>query len=312
MDFCGGLADIKAHILRTVGDPDVRFKEDALRILRALRFAGILGFTIEENTAKAMIENKALLSKISMERIREEFTRLLCGNYAKDVLLKFPMIIEEFIPDLTPLITCAQETPYHCYDVYEHTLVALMHIPPEPYLRITMFFHDFGKPKCKTIDANGTAHFKGHQRVGAEIVHPILKRLRYDNKMVERVTFLVSIHDLKAPRDKIEAKILLSKIGAEAYADLIKIKRADNRGKAKPHKIDQKLEVMQNLLSEILEKKECYSLSSLAVNGNDLKPFCENDGKKIKAGLDFLLDAVILENCTNEKEALLTYYQKNI
>lgn len=307
LDLCGGLKDLDAHVLRAVGEPDRRFKEDALRILRGLRFSAQLGFTIEPKTAKSILENCRLLEKISKERIREEFTHLLCAPYMKQVLLQFHEVIEVFIPELSPLIGCRQDTPYHCFDVFEHTLVAVEHISANPLLRLTMFFHDFGKPACKTTDSNGISHFKGHQKVGAEIVEPILKRLRFDNKTVKTVTARIAIHDLKAPKTKIEAKRLLSEIGLDAYRDLIEIKRADNRAKAEPHAIDEKLRHMEALLSEILENGECFSLKTLAVNGNTLKSIGIEDGKEIKRTLDFLLDAVLLEECRNEREALLTF-----
>ena len=169
-----------------------------------------------------------------------------------------------------------------------------------------MFFHDFGKPLCRKTDKNGTDHFKGHQKVGAEIVEPILKRLRYDNKTVKTVTNLIAIHDLKAPKTKVEAKLLLSQIGVDSYRALIKIKRADCRGKAQPHAIDEKLAHMEEYFNEILKNNECYTLAQLAVNGSDLKAAGITDGKEIRDTLSRLLETVIREECPNEKEALLS------
>lgn len=305
VDLCGGLSDLQNGILRAVGDPDRRFSEDALRILRGIRFASVLGFSIEPETAQSILRNRRLLLKIAPERIRAEFSKLLCGKNAAAVLEEYRDVIAVFIPEVRALFDCPQNTPYHCYDVYHHTLAALENTEPEKLLRLCMFFHDFGKPLCRKTDENSTDHFKGHQKVGAEIVEPILKRLRYDSKTVKTVTNLIAIHDLKSPKTKAEAKLLLSQIGVDNYRALISIKRADCRGKAQPHAIDEKLRHMEEFLTEILEKNECYSLGQLAVNGNDLKAVGITDGKEIRDTLNRLLHLVIREVCINERTALL-------
>ena len=305
VDLCGGLADLQNGILRAVGAPDRRFSEDARRTLRGIRFASVLGFTIEPNTAESILRNRQLLTKVAAERIRVEFSKLLCGKNAAAVLDRYREVIAVFIPEVRALFDCPQNTPYHCFDVYRHTLATLENIEPTEALRLCMFFHDFGKPVCRKTDENGQDHFKGHQKVGAEIVKPILKRLRYDNSTVKTVTGWIAIHDLKSPKTKIEAKQLLSKIGADDYRALIKIKRADNRGKAQPHAIDEKLRRMEDFLAEILENHECYDLRGLAVNGDDLKAVGITDGKAIRDALNGLLGLVITEQCKNEKDALL-------
>ena len=265
----------------------------------------MLGFTIEPNTAESILRNRQLLTKVAAERIRVEFSKLLCGKNAAAVLDRYREVIAVFIPEVRALFDCPQNTPYHCFDVYRHTLAALENTEPTEKLRLCMFFHDFGKPLCRRTDENGQDHFKGHQKVGAEIVKPILKRLRYDNSTVKTVTGWIAIHDLKSPKTKIEAKQLLSKIGADDYRALIKIKRADNRGKAQPHAIDEKLRRMADFLAEILENHECYDLRGLAVNGDDLKAVGITDGKAIRDALNGLLGLVITEHCKNEKDALL-------
>ncbi|MGN0572099.1 MAG: CCA tRNA nucleotidyltransferase [Candidatus Fimenecus sp.] len=305
VDLCGGLFDLQNGVLRAVGDPDRRFSEDALRILRGIRFSSVLGFTLEDKTAESIFQNKQLLSKVAAERIRVEFSKLLCGKNAAAVLDKYREVIAVFIPEVRALFDCPQNTVYHCFDVYRHTLAALENIEPTEKLRLCMFFHDFGKPLCRKTDANGTDHFKGHQKVGAEIVEPILKRLRYDNSTVKTVTGWIAIHDLKSPKTKIEAKQLLSRIGVDNYQALIEIKRADCRGKATPHAIDEKLQRMEAFLAEILENNECYDLRGLAVNGDDLKAAGITDGKEIRDTLNRLLEQVITEQCENECSALL-------
>lgn len=309
VDLCGGAADLQKGILRAVGEPDRRFREDALRILRGLRFSATLGFELEAETAKSILRNRQLLTAVSAERIREEFTKLLLGKNAAEVLREFHEVIEVFIPELTPLLGCPQNTRYHCYDVFEHTLHALESIEADETLRLCMFFHDFAKPLCRRTDENGTDHFKGHEKTGSELVRPILTRLRYPRKTVDTVTELIAIHDTKAPKTKVEAKQLLRKIGVEHYRQLIKIKRADNRAKADPHAIDKKLLQMENYLSEISESGECYCLKDLAINGNDLKAAGISDGPEIQRKLNWLLDAVISEACLNEKTALLAKLQ---
>lgn len=310
VDLCGGLADLQNGILRAVGAPDRRFSEDALRILRGVRFASVLGFTIEPNTAESILRNRQLLTKVAAERIREEFSKLLCGKNVAAVLDRYREVIAVFIPEVRALFDCPQNTPYHCFDVYRHTLAALENTEPTEKLRLCMFFHDFGKPVCRKTDENGQDHFKGHQKVGAEIVKPILKRLHYDNSTVKTVTGWIAIHDLKSPKTKIEAKQLLSEIGVDNYRALIKIKRADNRGKAQPYAIDEKLRRMADFLAEILENHECYDLRGLAVNGDDLKAVGITDGKAIRDALNGLLGLVITEQCGNEPSALLAHIQR--
>ncbi len=305
LDLFGGIADLKSGILRTVGDADKRFCEDALRILRGIRFASTLGFQIEETTAESILRNRHLLTKIAAERIRVEFGKLLCGKNAAAVLEQYHAVIEVFIPELAALVGCAQNTPYHCYDVFHHTLAALENIEPTEELRLCMFFHDFGKPACRKTDANGRDHFKGHEAVGAQMAEPILRRLRYDRKTIEKVTKLIRMHDTKSPKTKIQAKHLLSEIGEENYRALMQIKRADTRGKANPYAIDEKLAHMEMFLSEILQNGECYSLPQLAVNGDDLLAAGIPSGKALRSVLESLLDAVIEERCPNEKAALL-------
>lgn len=310
VDWFGGIADLQNKILRAVGEPDKRFQEDALRILRGIRFASVLGFTLEAETANSILRNRRLLSAVAKERIRTEFGKLLCGQNAPQILERFHEVIEIFIPELRPLVGCPQNTKYHCFDVFHHTLATLENIPPAEIPRICMFFHDFGKPACRRTDSDGTDHFKGHEQKSAEIAEPILRRLRYDNRTVKTVTERIRIHDTKSAVTKVQAKKLLSKIGVDNYRALMDMKRADCRGKAEPHAIDEKLQKMDALLTEILTNNECFSLKQLSVNGNDLKNIGMTDGKTICAALEALLCAVIEERCPNEKAALLEFAKR--
>ena len=280
--------------------------------MRAVRFSAELGFTIEKNTSDSILKNRRLLSDVSKERLQVEFTKLITGKYATDVIRKYHAVIEVFIPELAPLAECEQHTKYHKYDVFEHTLHAVDAIVfNDRILRLTMFFHDFGKPDAKTTDENGTSHFKGHVVISEKKTRDILKRLKFDNNTINEVSKLVLIHDMKSPRDKIQAKKMMCSLGDEAYLNLIKIKRADNMAKADPHAIDEKLKNMRSFYEEIKINNECYNLKSLAVNGDDIKAFGIAEGKEIKSSLDFLLNGVIEGKCQNRKDVLLEYLKEN-
>ncbi len=311
VDLFDGIKDLQAGTLRAVGEPEQRFSEDALRILRGVRFASTLGFAVAPDTAEAMLATRALLGRIAAERIREEFTKLICGKAAGAAIDRFAPVLEVFLPELSALIGCQQNTPYHCYDVFHHTLAALDAAPQEETLRLCMFFHDFGKPACRRVDANGVAHFKGHAIVSARLTEQILRRMRYPNKTVRRVTHLVEIHDTKAPLDRVQARKLLARLGEEDYRALIEIKRADCRAKAQPHAIDRKLEDMERFLREILKDGDCVSLHTLAVNGDDLLAAGVPAGSTLRAALEGLLNAVMEGRCSNEKGALLSYWTEN-
>lgn len=304
IDLFGGVGDIENGLIRCVGDPEKRFSEDALRIMRALRFSATLGFSIDGETARCIHSQKDLLKNIAVERIRDEFTKLLCGKKAFGVLSEFHDVIEVFIPEFAELFDCEQNTPYHVYDVGCHTLHALRAIKNEKVLKITMFFHDFGKPKAKFTDSHGVDHFKCHASIGAEMSREILKRMRYDNKTVEKVSTLIAIHSEPSPKTKTDAKLLLSEVGEENYRDFIKVRRADCLAKADPHSHDKKLENMLAMLDEIIENNECYRLSDLKIDGNDLIKLGFSDGKDINLALQILFIEVLVDNEKNSKSYL--------
>lgn len=304
VDLLGGVDDIENKIIRCVGEPDKRFSEDALRIIRALRFSAVLGFEIEDKTTKSIFKNKELLKKIAIERIRDEFTKLVMGENACDVILKYHEVIEEFIPEFKALFGCEQNTPYHLFDVAKHTAYALKNVENDRILRLTMFFHDIAKPLCKTTDLNGFDHFKGHAALGEMMTKDILKRMRFDNATVSAVSALVGLHSERVPKTKIEAKLMLCETGIENCRAFIKIRKADCLAKANPHLQDEKLENFRRFLDEIEKNNECYSLAQLNINGNDLKQLGLKDGKKISIILGALLMEVIEEEIPNEAKAL--------
>lgn len=308
VDLFGGQNDLKNKIIRCVGDPDRRFNEDALRILRALRFASTLDFEIEEKTAQSLLKNRALLGNISEERISKELLKLVCGKGAKRILTDFAPVLFEILPELQPMYKNSHDNPHHCYDIYEHTLIAVESIDPEPTLRFAMLLHDCGKPAVKKFDENGVAHFYGHQRISAEISAQILARLKVSNKFRDEILFLVSNHDRwelyenteKMPR-------YLSKFGLDGVLNLLKVMRADVLAQSPEYRyrLDQIADA-EETAKNLAAQKPCLSLSELQINGRTLMDIGIPQGRKLGAVLAQLLDEVIDGVTKNTQEALTT------
>ena len=308
VDLFGGQNDLKNKIIRCVGDPDRRFNEDALRILRALRFASALDFEIEEKTAQSLLKNRALLGNISEERISKELLKLVCGKGAKRILTDFAPVLFEILPELQPMYKNSHDNPHHCYDIYEHTLIAVESIDPEPTLRFAMLLHDCGKPAVKKFDENGVAHFYGHQRISAEISAQILARLKVSNKFRDEILFLVSNHDRwelyenteKMPR-------YLSKFGLDGVLNLLKVMRADVLAQSPEYRyrLDQIADA-EETAKNLAAQKPCLSLSELQINGRTLMDIGIPQGRKLGAVLAQLLDEVIDGVTKNTQEALTT------
>lgn len=308
VDLFGGQNDLKNKIIRCVGDPDRRFNEDALRILRALRFASALDFEIEEKTAQSLLKNRALLGNISEERIAKELLKLVCGKGAKRILTDFAPVLFEILPELQPMYKNSHDNPHHCYDIYEHTLIAVESIDPEPTLRFAMLLHDCGKPAVKKFDENGVAHFYGHQRISAEISAQILAWLKVSNKFRDEILFLVSNHDRwelyenteKMPR-------YLSKFGLDGVLKLLKVMRADVLAQSPEYRyrLDQIADA-EETAKNLAAQKPCLSLSELQINGRTLMDIGIPQGRKLGAVLAQLLDEVIDGVTKNTQEALTT------
>lgn len=308
VDLFGGQNDLKNKIIRCVGDPDRRFNEDALRILRALRFASALDFEIEEKTAQSLLKNCALLGNISEERIAKELLKLVCGKGAKRILTDFAPVLFEILPELQPMYKNSHDNPHHCYDIYEHTLIAVESIDPEPTLRFAMLLHDCGKPAVKKFDENGVAHFYGHQRISAEISAQILARLKVSNKFRDEILFLVSNHDRwelyenteKMPR-------YLSKFGLDGVLKLLKVMRADVLAQSPEYRyrLDQIADA-EEIAKNLAAQKPCLSLRELQINGRTLMDIGIPQGRKLGAVLAQLLDEVIDGVTKNTQEALTT------
>lgn len=309
-DFYGGIKDIKSKIIRCVGSPDERFKEDALRIMRALRFASVLDFTIEPKTKAAIFRNKHLLKNISSERIASELIKLLCGKRAKDILLKYIDVIGVVIPELLPMKNFEQHNIHHIYDILTHTAVAVDSIEPEPILRLAALFHDIGKPDCFFMK-KGQGHFYGHAAKSEEITQKILTRLKLDNNTKSKVTKLVKIHDVQIEDTDTAVKRCLNKHSPEIYFMLLKLKRADTLAQAPQYHDRLKyLDSIKKRAENIINEDGCFSLKKLCINGNDLIKMGMKPGKKLGKTLDILLEEVMSGNLPNDRDILLTEASK--
>lgn len=304
-DPLGGRADLAAGVLRCVGDPDRRFDEDALRILRGARFAAQLGFAIHPDTAAAIHRNRALLGDIAPERIWTELKKLVTGAHAAEVLRAYPDVIGVFWSEVLPMVGFDQRNRHHCHDVWEHTLHALAAVPPEVELRLTMLLHDIGKPNCFTADEKGQGHFYGHPAESARLAGEMLRRLRADNATTETVVRLVTWHDKNIPRTRSGVARALGKLGERDLRRLLDVKRADNLAQAPEYRsVQGEIDKAEAILDQLLAESACVSLRQLAVNGRDLLALGLS-GPAVGRILRTLLDAVLDETLPNQRAALL-------
>ncbi len=313
VDLFGGREDLQTKTIRAVGDAKTRFEEDGLRILRAIRFASVLDFDIAEDTAKAVHDCKNLLSGIAAERIREEFCKLICGRGAVRILREYIDVIAVFLPELARCVGFEQNTKYHCYDVFEHTLQALALCEDDDLVtRLGVLLHDVGKPLCYTEDAEG-GHFKGHAPVGVEITKEILSRLRFDNETIRRMELLVEWHDIPLSAEKKRVKRLMQKLSDVDILRLLEIKRCDRLAHAPDFReLPPDLALIPSVIDEIRAEDACLSLRTLAIDGDDLMALGIPKGKQIGEMLHALLDEVIEERLPNEKNALLQAAKERI
>lgn len=313
IDYFGGAEDIRGGIIRCVGDPDTRFREDALRMMRGIRFASALGFAIEEKTAAAIRENKERISAVSAERIRVELTKILCGANVKNVLMDWWDVLGVVIPEILPMHGFDQRTPYHIYDVWEHTAVAVSETPPVTHLRLSALLHDIGKPPSFFTDEKGVGHFYGHPAVSEKMAEEILARLKYDNVTRRRVVTLVREHDRIIEPTETAVKRALFRLTPEVFFNLLIIKRADNLAQS-PNYRDRlaTYDRIESMAQDILERNECISVATLAVNGGDLIAIGMKPGKEIGEMLSLLLEQVIRGDLANDRDELLTYVKKKM
>lgn len=305
VDPFGGEADIRAKVVRCIGEPHKRFGEDALRILRALRFSAVMGFEIEEKTAIAIHKLKNTLGKVSKERIFTELNRLICGMDVRRVMMDFSDVFAEILPPLEVMIGYEQHCIYHNSTVYEHTARAVENAPAEPALRLAMLFHDMGKPLCKIEDMEGAYHFPGHANESMRLADELLREYKSSNEMRERIITIVKYHDYPLDLSPKHIRRLLAKVGMERFRDIMYAHMADDGAKAAfcAYRIDiarQAIEIAEQITAE----QACLSIKDLAVTGADLKeimPPSPQMGKVLKQ----LLEEVLEETLRNDKQALM-------
>lgn len=306
-DPFGGVDGIKAELICCVGEPNQRFQEDGLRVMRALRFAAVFGYEIEEQTAQAVHENRTMLDRVAAERINVELCKLLVGQNAGDVLRQYPDVLSQFWPQLRPLVTLEQKNPWHCWGGWEHTIHAVEASPADVILRLTMLLHDIGKPACKSTDENGIDHFYGHPAVSAQLADQMLRALKFDNKTRERVVLLVERHDAQLPPRSQVIRRWLGRLRPEAFFQLLEVKRADSMGQA-PEKVQDRLAELDEIKAkaeQILAERQCLTLKDLAVNGRDVIAAGIEPGPEVGRVLNELLEKVVSEEIPNRQNILL-------
>lgn len=309
-DIFGGVKDLESGIIRCVGNAKERFSEDALRILRGIRFAAQLGFNLEEETQKGMRLLVPTLKNISAERIQAELVKILLSPRPDMLRLAYELgITRQFLPEFDEMMETPQETPHHCYNVGEHTLHAMMHVRADKVLRLAMLLHDAGKPAYKTVDDNGIAHFKKHAPESEVITRQVLKRLKFDNETLHKVSKLVLYHDYRMPLRAAAVRRAMNKIGVELFSSYIEVRRADVLAQSR-HLREEKLQNIagvEKLYLEIKEQNQCITLKDLAVGGKDLIEAGINPGPEVGAVLERLLDLVLENPEQNTKEELLKH-----
>lgn len=313
VDPFGGTDDIKYGKIQCVGSAQNRFNEDALRILRAIRFASQLEFSIEPETDWQIHQLYKNLENISVERINSEFCKIASfDNFCVELLL-YKDVFSLFIPELKDMIDFPQNNPWHIYDVFNHTVHAVAECESKDLItRLAVFFHDFGKTHSYQDGEDGIRHFKGHAKVSAEMTDNIMKRLRFDNDTRNKVVELVQYHDATFSAGKKYVKKWLNKIGEEQFRRLLELKEADNKAQNLERSNERigELYEIESLIDEVLKEQECFSLKDLAVKGKDLINIGYKPGRALGAALRGLLDCVISEEVENNKVELLKLASK--
>lgn len=304
-DPFGGLADLERRVLRTVGDPAQRFREDALRILRGVRFAVRFGLTPEEETLHAMLSLAPLMDELARERVFAELCGILPGISAAQLLL-FAPILARAIPQLAPAVGMDQRNPHHDYDLFTHISHVVAGVPGDITLRLAALLHDIGKPAVFTLDETGRGHFYGHAQVGAEMADEILRTLHAPTRLRERVVFLVKQHMTILQPDRKSLRRHLSRWGEEATRQLLALQRADSCGKSGECAAERAYFArVEQALEETVAENACLSLRDLAISGKDLLEAGFPAGKAMGALLNRLLEEVLAETCENTPDALL-------
>ena len=308
IDPFGGAQDLEKRLIRAVGEPGRRFQEDGLRILRGLRFASRLDFDLEQETARALVEKRHLLGQVAQERITGEFIRLVGGMAAPRVLEEFFPVAVQVVPELQALQGFEQHTPYHIYDVWQHTLRVLDGVGEGREVRLAALFHDIAKPQCFFQGRRGIGHFKGHAVAGGAVTGQILKRMRFSTQLREEVCQLVRWHDEDIPQTDEAVRRWLNLLGPVQLRRLLLLQQADSRAKS-PRSDTLFAGRLLQRMENILQRGDCCTLKALAVRGNDLKAMGFS-GPQVGRALERLLDQVIKDPEKNQREILLALADK--
>jgi tRNA nucleotidyltransferase (CCA-adding enzyme) len=314
IDPFGGIDDINTKRIKAVGNPEHRFEEDALRILRAVRFSAQLNYTIEENTLQAIVKYCHLLNNISCERIRDELNKILLANPMTFQLLHNTGILRQIIPELDICFETEQKHPYHIYNVGMHMLYAASNIEGSSLLRWTMLLHDIGKPMAHSTDSKGIDHFYMHQKLSAESAELVLQRLRFDNSSIMRIKKLILEHDRQVGDNEKSVRKAIAAIGVDLFEDWIRVRLADISAQ-NPAKAFERITMLNKLkvtYNKIIAEKQCLSLKDLALSGKDLLDMGFPEGKNLGELLQKLLDAVLDQPELNDRDSLLKIAKKLI
>lgn len=306
IDIFNGQEDLNSRIIRCVGNPDKRFNEDALRIIRALRFACVLDFAIEHKTSESILRNVSLISNVANERIGVELLKLLQGTAVERIIADYKEVIFTIIPELRLSDGFVQNTPYHIYDVWTHTVKVVGNVRNTPELRIAALLHDVCKPECFTQDNNGTAHFKGHPEKSAEKSVEILRNLRFSNAFTETVYHIILLHDMYPDGNRTTVAKFCSQYSPEILKLTLELMRGDTAGKNPELSKDQyeSYNHAEKQIEEIMKSGLCLKISDLDINGEDVRALGYK-GREIGNVLSTLLDMVIEEKIDNERDILL-------
>ncbi len=303
-----GVEDINNAIIRAVGNPDYRFMEDPLRMLRAVRFCALLGFDIDKTTLEAIKRNKELIKNISQERIRDELSKILMSERPLAfTILRETSILKYILPEFDVCFDITQNHPYHVFNVATHSLVSVSAIEKKDFLKWTMLLHDTGKALTKSTDVEGIDHFYSHQEKSVEITKTVLERLKFDNKTIAKVCHLVKYHDKRIKPDYSSVRRAASTIGADHFLDLLKVQEADQKGQ-NPKLLEtrrQDLYKIKEIYTEIIKNSQCLSIKDLQIDGTDLINLGFAQGKEIGYILQKLLDTIIDKPELNTREELL-------
>ena len=308
VDLFGGQKDLEDGVIRAVGDPLQRFSEDALRILRAIRFSAQLGYRIEEETLRAASELAVNLRKISAERIRVELEKTITSDHPALLRTAYEAgITAMFLPEFDRCMETRQNNPHHCYSVGEHILKSMELIRNDRILRLTMLLHDLGKPACLTTDEQGIDHFYGHQEASAAMAQTILRRLKYDNDTIRKVVKLVRYHDMQIRLTAPAVRKAVVKIGEDLFPLFLEVKQADLLAQS-TYQREEKQEILnevKRLYAQIIDHGDCLNLKHLAVNGSDLVRMGVKPGREVGEILARMLDDVLDVPSHNDKDYLL-------